>query len=269
MYGAATAATAAVAAGAFTVAGFLSVAGGMMSAMGYLSKDKDFQRVGGLLSLAGGLAGGWQSGANAGSAGSQAVADEVYAGADAAGAAGGAGGAGAAPTAGAQAAAAAPAAETAAAAEPSQLRIPGDAADLGYADAPAAAAQPAPQSLLEQAARSQSQADVQATLARGQSVAQAQAAQAGQASAVPAPITPGQTPSLWQSAKEAMGGVGGFIKSNPQASEMLFRTMAGYAQDRGQQEQFDYRRSLMERANRNANSPVRMGYYPATRPTGG
>lgn len=244
-----------VAAGMATVGAYLAVAGAMASGLGLISGDKEFKRIGAYLSLAGGLASGMHSlaaGADAGSAGSMAAADEVYAGA--AGEAGAsAGGAGAAPTAGAAA--------------EQTLRFPGDATDLGYAETPSQTAitapSTAPKSLLEQAAQSQNQADMQSTLAK--TTQQAQAAQAGQTSAMPPPRV---TPSLWETARDAMGGMGKFL-TTPQGVEFMGQTMAGYSEDRARQQELDYRRSLMEEVRRNMNSPVKMGYFPAGRPTGG
>lgn len=261
MYAAATAGAAIVTgAAAVTVGSFLAIAGGMMSGLGMLTKDKDFARIGGMLSLAGGLATGVQGAMAAEGAGEASAAFDVPDGSMDAAETAKFKGQGTPPP---QAAAPAdPAAAASAEAGESVLRMPGDAADLGYADAPPPtnpnAAQP---NQLGRAASTQTTADHAATAAKAQTEAAVQSAQSG---AAPQATTPSGGPSLFESAQGALKGVGGFIKANPQASQMMFQTMAGYAQDRNQQDEFAYRRSLMERAQRNANSPVKMGYYPAT-----
>lgn len=65
----------------------------------------------------------------------------------------------------------------------------------------------------------------------------------------------------------ATGGVTGWIKENPMAAKMLFDA-AGSAYG-PEAEALDYKKSLMERARNNLNSPVRLRYLKPATTTGG
>ena len=67
MYGGITAGAAIAAGAAVTFAGAMAVAGGMLAGLGVLSGDKDFQRMGSIVSSVGGLANAAQGLAGAGS----------------------------------------------------------------------------------------------------------------------------------------------------------------------------------------------------------
>lgn len=261
-----------VAAGAaVTFGSFLSMAGGMASALGLLSKDKDLAKLGGVLSLAGGVSSMVSNAANAAGTAAPATADAMdTAAAMTKGAEGaetlltapGASSAAPMPTMGTLAGGAADTAGTgmltgidAAGNVVSPmgggLGTPGPSiADslMGRAQAnvltgggaPVTAGAPPMTDFLADAAKGMTSGDV-----------------AGAAKSLQT-----QVGSLWDRAKGLGTGALDFIKQNPMATALVSQGISGTMAARQQQEALDYQKSLIERARRNLNSPVGMSFTP-------
>lgn len=272
MYAGVTAGMAMAAGAAVTIGGALAVAGGMLGALGLIANDKKLQRTSGMFTLASGLLGGLGSTAANASAGSIEAADAVYAGADTAGAAGAAGGATTGQAAGAAQAGVAAAPQAAGA--PADGMLPGteNGFETSMAQAKPSAAPAAAEggsSALQDAALTQRRQDVQTMLARQQEMAAAQGGQ--QLAPAQQLVNPANNPQSYtpggNSLMDVGRGVSSWVRQNPLLAQMGFQTVAGmYGPE---SERMDFQRSLYERARANANSPVRMGYYPATKPAGG
>lgn len=265
----------AMAAGAaVTFGGVMAVAGGMAAGLGVISGDKDFQRLGSLLSAAGGLANAAQglAGGAGGASDAYGIADGsmdaaesaklVRQGADAAqvgstvGDVGNIAQAGAdlgyTDYAGAMTDVAAPQGSIAQSSQDVAASLTGGTGTQSLTDAfktaptagvdaqgLAATATPA-QDALAEAASSMTKNDITAMLDRGSQQAKSLFGQA------------------FDTAGKTLNGAGQWMQKNPVASNMLFKAVEGmYGPE---SEALDYNRSLMERARRNANSPVRMQY---------
>ena len=126
------------------------------------------------------------------------------------------------------------------------------------AQQPAQAAGPSPR--LAEAAQGQTQSQIQTTQAQAQRAADMQAAQQGQGIQKAA-----GGESLYDRAGSAMKDVGQWVEKNPRLSTVMFQTLAGMYGPEAEREKRE--RSFYERAQRNANSPVRMTYAGA--PAGG
>ena len=271
MVAAGSAAAGVVATGVATFGTFLTIAGGVASGIGLLTKDKDLQKIGGILSLASGVVNGVQNMAGAGT--------QTAAGADAASTAemltqGAQGTESLLTNPGMATGAAQPSLMQAAqqAAGPTTSltgmdtmtgidaggnvvapmgggmgspsagiaqQLTGGATSGGLA-APtvSGAAQP---SLLEQAARNLTQSDV-ASATRNLS------------------LQTGASPSLWETVKGGAQGIGQFMQKNPVLSNMGFQALAGMYGPEA--EAMDYQRSLYERSRRNLNNPIRLQFTP-------
>ena len=62
----------------------------------------------------------------------------------------------------------------------------------------------------------------------------------------------------WDGAGKMLNGAGEWVQKNPNAAAMVFNAVGNAFGPEA--EALDYRKSIMERANRNANSPIRMRY---------
>lgn len=273
VYGGVTAGMAVAAGAALTFGSAMAIAGGMAAGLGLVTGNKDFQRLGSQLSAVGGIANAL---AGAGGATAAAGADG---GADAATSAAWAEGAGkggdtlqaAGGPVGSEVGNIAQAGSELGAnfagvdasgriqspmgggmgASPSQI-----AADLtgnsnqslaqSFSTAPTQAvtaeglaATSAPNAL-EQAASGMTKADI---AGYGQSIADKASSLMGQA---------------WDGAGQMLNSAGQWVQKNPAASNMLFKAVEGmYGPE---SEALDYKKSLIERARQNMNSPVRMQY---------
>lgn len=260
-----------VAAGAATFGAFLSVAGGMASALGMLGKNKDMAKLGGILSLAGGITSAVTGAANAAGSGTATATGDAMDTAKAMtqGAEGG---------------------ET-------LLTAPGTAtgAQMPTLGSAGAAAQPPGMDFM-------TGIDTGGTVSApmggglgggaGQSVAdslmgraQAGVLSGGATSGAPMPqmtdflseaakgMTSGdvagaiknvqtQAGSLWDKATGMAGKAGEWVQKNPMAASFAMQGLSGTMAARQQQEALDYQRSLIERARANLNSPVRMSFTP-------
>jgi hypothetical protein len=244
-----------------TIAAYATVAGAVMTGVGALTGKKDLVKIGGILSLAGGL-GTLATGAGNGAAAS----------------AGGATGGGEAVDQLAAEYAAGASGQTGAAAG-----AIGDATSTVGASVPVTAPQAVPMA---------GGADMAGFGASPQPLMQAGQAQASQAAgglnapgAPPVPTTSvpvtappgipdqiqqyaqGQTMGDMQSFWDRVKGVPAAIKSNPEMAKLIGQTVSGGVQAYGQaqqnkllEEQQNYQRSLMERARANLNNPIRITY---------
>lgn len=238
-----------------TFAGFMSVAGGIVGGLGILTGNKGLKKLGGIMALTGGAVGAFQGLAAAGSSAGMSGAEWGAAADSAAGATSGVFDA------------AGTAADVAgdagglnlgfeAGLEPS-MQISGT--QLGNGAMPvqrgaqaieAAAAQPdlartyagnpafdvKMPSLLQQAAANTTQAEI-AALSK---------------------VTPPPTPSLYDRASGALKSTGEFLRNNKELVQVggnMLSSMYG-----PEAEALDFRKSLMERARRNLNAPVRLKY---------
>lgn len=276
MYAAASAGVAVAAGAAMTLGSALAIAGGFFSAVGMLNKDKNAAKLGGVLSLFSGVANGLQgTGAAAGATDGAATTAPVTSGDVAASLTQGAENSqglltnpGAAPTTPALGTAgselgsnltgvnmagsidapmgggmgnAGAAADTTSIAQ--QLT---GSADNGASLVSGVGTSTPTQSLLERAAATMTQADVAGMTSSAQ-----QAAGTGQ-------------PGLFDQATSKIGGyfdaAGKWVKANPAVANMGFKVLEGMYGP--QAEALDYQKSLMERARRNVNTPVRLTYTP-------
>lgn len=270
----------AIAAGAaVTFAGAMAVAGGMAAGLGLISGDKDFQRLGSMLSMASGLAGAFSGAAqgagvidSAATAGDYAnqmdlASDAASAASKSSGSLGyGIEGVGDYSAAGQAAPQAADmgqyANETAKFARQGQApqtfggtpqdiagQLTGSeggilskayqtaqTAPLG-ATAPVAAT---PAGTLAEVAQGITQNDITSMLQRG---AEKAGSLMGQA---------------WDGAGKALNTAGQWVQKNPQAASMVFNAVGNAFGPEA--EAMDLRKSLMERARQNVNSPVRLQY---------
>ncbi len=269
----------AIAAGAaVTFAGAMAVAGGMAAGLGLLTGDKDFQRLGSVLSAVGGLAGGLSNlagaaGATEAGASSAGYINQMDAASDAASAASGSGSigydigdignygqVGQAPT---------PGADLGRVVQPSPGTINPQAAGLGpatqdiagsltgsegglltkaYGSAPtvtgalpssAVSTVPTPNPLAE-FAKGITQNDITSMLQRG---AEKAGSLMGQA---------------WDGAGNVLNSAGQWVQKNPQAASMVFNAVGNAFGPEA--EMMDLRKSLMDRARQNSNSPIRLQY---------
>jgi hypothetical protein len=263
--------TAIAAGAAVTFGSFLTIAGGMASALGMLGKNKDMAKLGGILSLAGGITSAVTGAANAAGSGTATATGDAMDTAKAMtqGAEGG---------------------ET-------LLTAPGTAtgAQMPTLGSAGAAAQPPGMDFM-------TGIDTGGTVSApmggglgggaGQSVAdslmgraQAGALSGGATSGAPMPqmtdflseaakgMTSGdvagaiknvqtQAGSLWDKATGMAGKAGEWVQKNPYPAMMGLQAVTGIANAYSQQDAQDYQRSLIERARANLNSPVRMSFTP-------
>lgn len=271
VYGGVTAGVAMAAGAAVTFAGAMAVAGGMAAGLGLIGNDKDFQRLGSTLGMIGSAAGAMQGAAAAGEA-SQAygIADGTVDAAESAkfarqGAAAAETGqvgadlgniaqAGAdigdfSPNLGGSAPGGAP--QTVAGSSQSiangltgggqeSLAQQFQTGPTQAVDSQGLSYQAGRDSALKEAAGSMTQNDIAAPLQRGIDKASSLMGQA------------------WDGAGKMLDGAGKWVQKNPNAAAMVFNTVGNaYGPEA---EALDYRKSIMERANRNANSPIRMRY---------
>ena len=261
-----------VATGVASFGTFLTIAGGMASAFGMLTKDKDLQKIGGILSLASGLVNGVQNMAQAGDAtASGASAADTASTLLSEGAEGtaslltnpGAAQGVTAPTVGSPApmtgmdamtgidasgvvqapmggGMGSPSAGVAERLTGGGQSLFGQAQSGGPSTLLTGGATTAPRSAIEQLAAGMTQADVAAATRNA--------------------ALQTQTPSLMTQVRDAASGVGRWVQQNPTMANMGFNALAGmYGPDA---ERMDYQRSLYERARSNLNNPVRLTYTP-------
>ncbi len=267
VYSGAVAAGAAIAAGTFTVAGALTAMGGMFAAAGLLANDKDAQKLGSTLSALGGLGNTLGFGASSApgidpSATAGDYANQMDLTSDAASAASEAGAAQAA------------------------SQLPGTVgSELGQTTLGSAATVQPPQmgpQAIERAALAQ-QASPSSGIA--ETLTGNQPSLLDQFSTQPVQTT--QSPlneaastmtqqdlaqwmgnatkkgssligQAWDGAGSLLGKAGAFAKQNPELTKMAMGAIQGAYGP--QQQAFDYRKGLMERARQNANSPIRLKY---------
>lgn len=259
-----------VAAGAATFGAFLSVAGGMASALGMLGKDKDMAKLGGILSLAGGITGAVAKAGTAAGTAATATSDAVDTakamtqGAEgsetlltAPGTATGA----QMPTLGSAGAVAQPPGmdlmtgiDTGGTVSAPMGGGLGDGAGQSVADSLMGRAQagvlsggatsgaPVPQmsDFLSEAAKGMTSGDVSGAIRNVQNTAG----------------------SLWDRATSAVGQAGQWVQKNPMAASFALQGISGTMAAKQQQDALDYQKSLMERARANLNSPVRLSFTP-------
>lgn len=265
----------AMAAGAaVTFASAMAVAGGMMAGLGLISNDKDMQRMGSMLSAVSGLSGAFTGGANAAAtAGAAESAGGLSAEAAGLGAETGSLGAGynfdgignysgvgAAPTPGAGLGQAAGGAGAAGQINPQAAGLGQASQDIASSltgseggllakayqtaqTAPPGAAAPVaqtPAGALSEVAQGITQNDITAMLQRGADKAGSLMGQA------------------WDGAGKVLNSAGQWVQKNPQAASMVFNALGNaYGPEA---EAMDLRKSLMDRARQNSNSPVRLQY---------
>ena len=265
----------AMAAGAaVTFASAMAVAGGMMAGLGLISNDKDMQRMGSMLSAVSGLSGAFTGGANAAAtAGAAESAGGLSAEAAGLGAETGSLGAGynfdgignysgvgAAPTPGAGLGQAAGGAGAAGQINPQAAGLGQASQDIASSltgseggllakayqtaqTAPPGAAAPVaqtPAGALSEVAQGITQNDITAMLQRGADKAGSLMGQA------------------WDGAGKVLNSAGQWVQKNPQAASMVFSALGNaYGPEA---EAMDLRKSLMDRARQNSNSPVRLQY---------
>ena len=274
-----SAGTAIAAGAAVTFGSFLTIAGGMASALGLLSGDKDFKKLGGILSAAGGLTNMVSNAANAATNTATATADAAGTATELTGMDLAADGAAGNSLIGGQSVA-----QAAALQEPvgTSMMTGVDGAGrvaspmggglgntsgqsvadslMGRAQASAAgggvsgpgislggvsASQPMGTDLLARAAQSMTSGEI-AGAAR--QVAQTTGANAGR--------------SLMDWAKGAWNGASDWVQKNPNAAAFAMQGLSGTMAAKQQQEALDYQKSLIERARQNLNSPVRLTFTP-------
>lgn len=265
----------AMAAGAaVTFASAMAVAGGMMAGLGLISNDKDMQRMGSMLSAVSGLSGAFTGGANA-AATAGAVESAGGLSAEAAGLGAetgslGAGynfdgignysGVGAAPTPGAGLGQAAGGAGAAGQINPQAAGLGQASQDIASSltgseggllakayqtaqTAPLGAAAPVaqtPAGALSEVAQGITQNDITAMLQRGADKAGSLMGQA------------------WDGAGKVLNSAGQWVQKNPQAASMVFNAVGNAFGPEA--EAMDLRKSLIDRARQNSNSPVRLQY---------
>jgi hypothetical protein len=268
VYGGVTAGISMAAAGAATFAGALAVAGGMAAGLGIVTKDKDFQRLGSILSAASGIANaaqGLASGAGNAADAANAADGSIDAAESAKLARQGS------PVGSSPAPAAPPGAELGSTAGLGEFGATGDPYNPGtgapagavaessqqiasnltggegmadaYKTAPTAGAEGMPTSgpsALQEAAASMTKNDIVSMLERGTANAKSLFGQAA------------------EGAGKVMDAAGNWVQKNPHASNLMFKALEGMYGP--QSEQMDYERGLLERARRNVNSPVRLQY---------
>lgn len=265
----------AMAAGAaVTFASAMAVAGGMMAGLGLISNDKDMQRMGSMLSAVSGLSGAFTGGANAAAtAGAAESAGGLSAEAAGLGAETGSLGAGynfdgignysgvgAAPTPGAGLGQAAGGAGAAGQINPQAAGLGQASQDIASSltgseggllakayqtaqTAPPGAAAPVaqtPAGALSEVAQGITQNDITAMLQRGADKAGSLMGQA------------------WDGAGKVLNSAGQWVQKNPQAASMVFNAVGNAFGPEA--EAMDLRKSLIDRARQNSNSPVRLQY---------
>lgn len=265
----------AMAAGAaVTFASAMAVAGGMMAGLGLISNDKDMQRMGSMLSAVSGLSGAFTGGANAAAtAGAAESAGGLSAEAAGLGAETGSLGAGynfdgignysgvgAAPTPGAGLGQAAGGAGAAGQINPQAAGLGQASQDIASSltgseggllakayqtaqTAPLGAAAPVaqtPAGALSEVAQGITQNDITAMLQRGADKAGSLMGQA------------------WDGAGKVLNSAGQWVQKNPQAASMVFNAVGNAFGPEA--EAMDLRKSLIDRARQNSNSPVRLQY---------
>lgn len=265
----------AMAAGAaVTFASAMAVAGGMMAGLGLISNDKDMQRMGSMLSAVSGLSGAFTGGANAAAtAGAAESAGGLSAEAAGLGAETGSLGAGynfdgignysgvgAAPTPGAGLGQAAGGAGAAGQINPQAAGLGQASQDIASSltgseggllakayqtaqTAPPGAAAPVaqtPAGALSEVAQGITQNDITAMLQRGADKAGSLMGQA------------------WDGAGKVLNSAGQWVQKNPQAASMVFNALGNAFGPEA--EAMDLRKSLIDRARQNSNSPVRLQY---------
>ncbi len=220
-----------------TIAAYATVAGAIMTGVGALTGKRDLMKIGGILSLAGGLgtlasnAAGTAASSSGGLTGGGAAVDEITA--EVAGAGGGAAGA----------------AETIGSAASSVPATAPQFVSMGEAGAQAPGLMEAAQARSMQGATTVPLSAPTNVSAPIQDYAQG--------------LTSNDMQSFWDRVK----GLGKTIEDNPNTAKLIGQTVQGGVQAYGQaqqeallQEQNDYQRSLIERARANLNRPIRITY---------
>lgn len=261
-------------AAAVTFSGAMAVAGGMMAGLGLISNDKDMQRMGSMLSAVSGLSGAFTGGANAAAtAGAAESAGGLSAEAAGLGAETGSlgdgynfdgignySGVGAAPMPGGNLGQAAGGAGAAGQISPQAAGLGQASQDIASSltgseggllakayqtaqTAPLGAAAPVaqtPAGALSEVAQGITQNDITAMLQRGADKAGSLMGQA------------------WDGAGKVLNSAGQWVQKNPQAASMVFNAVGNAFGPEA--EAMDLRKSLIDRARQNSNSPVRLQY---------
>lgn len=224
-----------------TVGGFLSVAGGVLAGVGAITGKNDLVKLGGLMSLGGGLANSAGNGAlSAGEKAAEGAARESFRASEIA-----------AQNAGLTAAKTAT--DIGSIGQQAAQQVSGL---QGAAEAAGAALPEQGASLMDKALSAQSAPSIGQQLTA--SAPMDAVAQAG------AETTSSQLQSIlgsaWDKTKNLAGGAGDFVKQNPE----LVKLGAGVVQGLygPEAEQMDWQRSILQRRLRNLNSPVRLANSP-------
>lgn len=275
IYGGVTAGMAMAAGAAVTFAGAMAVAGGMAAGLGVITGDKDFQRLGSILSAVGGIANAAQGLAGAGEAssgfdiadgsmdaaesaklarqgaptdvapsvGDVAVAAQPGLNPDVYGDLGEFGAAG-----GMQQPPGQPAGTVAQSSQQIASKLTGGGESMAetFSTAPTTVVDPqglaatSGQSALQEAASSMTKSDIVSMLERGSANAKSLFGQAV------------------DGAGKTLNAAGQWVQKNPAASNMMFKALEGMYGPEA--ERLDYERGLMDRARSSLNRPVRLQY---------
>jgi hypothetical protein len=275
----------AIAAGAaVTFGSALAIAGGMASGLGLLTGDKDFKRLGSALALAGGIANAVQGAAGAlGGAGEAADASSAWSATadgsvDAAESAtfarqAGGGPPGELPTSGAQMGTDYGAINAAGApGQPAQVAAPSAAQGAKEIGQTLTAGTQAPSAQAFQTAPTAQLGADPASYTAGRDAALAEAAAGMTKDDIVATLQRGSEKAMsllgqaWDGAGKTLNAAGEWVKKNPGAANAAFGAIDGAFGQKAQE--FDFKKSLIERARQNQNSPIRL-QFQTNRTVGG